>query len=73
LDKAGGVTFAMQDCVRDKLERQDRRLNGAYEALMGPVPEKRRAQLRNAQRKWIAFRDANREFYSDPQGGSRLV
>jgi uncharacterized protein YecT (DUF1311 family) len=70
LDKAGGVTFAMQDCIREELGRQDRRLNGAYEALMGSVPEKRRAQLRDAQRKWIAFRDANCEFYSDPQGGS---
>jgi uncharacterized protein YecT (DUF1311 family) len=70
LDKAGGVTFAMQDCISEELERQDRRLNGAYEALMRSVPEKRRAQLRDAQRKWIAFRDANCEFYYDPQGGS---
>jgi uncharacterized protein YecT (DUF1311 family) len=70
LDKAGGATFAMQDCISEELERQDRRLNGAYEALMGSVPEKRRAQLRDAQRKWIAFRDANCEFYYDPQGGS---
>jgi uncharacterized protein YecT (DUF1311 family) len=70
LDKAGGATFPMQDCISEELERQDRRLNGAYEALMGSVPEKRRAQLRDAQRKWIAFRDANCEFYYDPQGGS---
>ncbi|HEY6992323.1 MAG TPA: lysozyme inhibitor LprI family protein [Xanthobacteraceae bacterium] len=70
LDKTGGVTSAMQDCIREELERQDRRLNGAYQALMGSVPEKRRAQLRDAQRKWIAFRDANCEFYYDPQGGS---
>lgn len=70
LDKAGGVTSAMQDCIGEELERQDRRLNRAYEALMGSVPEKRHAQLRDAQRKWIAFRDANCEFYYDPQGGS---
>ena len=70
LDKSGGATFAMQGCISEELDRQDRRLNGAYEALMGSVPEKRRAQLRDAQRKWIAFRDANCEFYYDPQGGS---
>ena len=72
LDKAGGAinTFAMQDCIREELERQDRKLNGAYEALMRSVPEKRKTQLRDAQRKWIAFRDANCEFYYDPQGGS---
>ena len=70
LDKAGGATFAIQDCISEELERQDRRLNAAYRSLMGSVPERRRAQLRDAQRKWIAFRDANCEFYYDPQGGS---
>ena len=70
LDAAGGATFAMQDCISAELERQDRRLNEAYKALMGSVPEKRKAQLRDAQRKWIEFRDANCEFYYDPQGGS---
>jgi uncharacterized protein YecT (DUF1311 family) len=69
LDKAGGVTFAMQDCIAQELERQDRRLNAAYKALMTSVPEKRRAQLRDVQRKWIAFRDANCAFYLDPDGG----
>ena len=70
LDKAGGITSAMQECIRAELERQDRRLNAAYQALMGSVAEKRRAQLRDAQRKWIAFRDANCGFYYDPEGGS---
>ena len=70
LDKAGGATFAMQDCIREELERQDRRLNETYKALFDSLPEKRQAQLRDAQRKWIAFRDANCEFYYDPQGGS---
>ena len=59
LDKAGGITPAMQDCIAEELEHQDRRLNTAYQALMGSVSEKRRTQLRDAQRKWIAFRDAN--------------
>jgi uncharacterized protein YecT (DUF1311 family) len=70
LDKAGGVTPAMQDCIAEELERQDRRLNTTYQTLMGSVSEKRRTQLRDAQRKWIAFRDANCRFYFDPDGGS---
>jgi uncharacterized protein YecT (DUF1311 family) len=70
MDKSGGVTSAIEDCVREELERQDLRLNGAYKKLMDSLPEKRKAQLRDAQRKWIAFRDANCEFYYDPQGGS---
>ena len=37
--------------------------NGAYKVLMDSLPEKRKAQLRDAQRKWIEFRDANCEFY----------
>jgi uncharacterized protein YecT (DUF1311 family) len=70
LDKSGGVTLAMKDCIREELERQDLRLNGAYKNLMDSLPENRKAQLRDAQRKWIAFRDANCGFYYDPQGGS---
>ena len=42
LDKSGGVTFAMQACVADEFERQDKRLNAAYKALIGAVSEKRR-------------------------------
>jgi uncharacterized protein YecT (DUF1311 family) len=70
LDKAGGITSTMQDCIKGELERQDRKLNTAYQALMGSVSEKRRAQLRDAQRKWIAFREANCRFYFDSEGGS---
>lgn len=70
LEKAGGVTVAMQDCIKEELQRQDNRLGSAYKALMDSVSEKRRPQLRDAQRKWIAFRDANCKFYDDPQGGS---
>jgi uncharacterized protein YecT (DUF1311 family) len=70
LDKAAGGTPAMQECIMLEHERQDRRLNTSYEALIGSVTEERRAQLRDAQRKWIAFRDANCGFYFDPQGGS---
>src|SRR5215217_381010 len=70
LEKAGGVTPAIQDCISEELDLQDRRLNAVYQTLMGSVAEKRRALLRDAQRKWIAFRDANCEYYGDPEGGS---
>jgi uncharacterized protein YecT (DUF1311 family) len=70
LDKSGGVTFAMQACVADEFERQDKRLNAAYKALIGTVSEKRKTELRDVQRKWIAFLDANCSFYDDPEGGT---
>ncbi len=70
LDKSGGVTSAMQACIADERERQDKRLNAAYKALIGAVSEERKTELRSVQRKWIAFRDANCAFYDDPEGGS---
>lgn len=70
MEKSGGVTVAMQDCIADELALQDKRLNAAYKALMDKIPAKRKTQLRDAQRKWIAFRDGNCAFYADPDGGS---
>jgi uncharacterized protein YecT (DUF1311 family) len=70
MDKSAGVTPAMEDCIGEEFELQDRRLNRSYKALMASIPEKRRADLRDAQRKWVAFRDANCGFYYDPEGGS---
>ena len=67
LDKSGGVTSAMQACIADERERQDKRLNAAYKALIGAVSEERKTELRSVQRKWIAFRDANCAFYDDPK------
>ncbi|MGB9208795.1 MAG: lysozyme inhibitor LprI family protein, partial [Pseudolabrys sp.] len=52
LDKSGGVTSAMQACIADEFERQDKRLNAAYKALIGTVSEKRKTELRDVQRKW---------------------
>jgi len=74
MDQSGGVTSAMEDCISEEFELQDRRLNRSYKALMASIPE-RRPELRDAQRKWIAFRDANCGFYYDAEDGSatRLV
>jgi uncharacterized protein YecT (DUF1311 family) len=70
MDKSGGITSAREDCISEELELQDRRLNNSYKALMTSILQERRADLRDAQRKWIAFRDANCGFYYDPEGGS---
>jgi uncharacterized protein YecT (DUF1311 family) len=69
MDQSGGVTSEMEDCISGEFELQDRRLNRSYKALMASIPEKR-LELRDAQRKWIAFRDANCGFYYDAEGGS---
>jgi uncharacterized protein YecT (DUF1311 family) len=70
MGKSGGVTSAMLDCIATELQRQDARLNRAYKAAMAPLSAPRKKQLLAAQRAWLAFRDANCQFYADPEGGS---
>jgi uncharacterized protein YecT (DUF1311 family) len=45
-------------CVAEILDREDARLNRAYQASMARLPPPQRASLRNAQRRWIRDRDA---------------
>ena len=70
MDKAGGTTFGMIECISTEGQRQDAQLNKAYKALMAELPPPRRAQLLEAQRAWIKYRDANCAFYYDPDGGT---
>ena len=69
VDKSGGVTLAMLDCIAAELKTQDARLNGAYKKLGTQLTPARKKQLQAAQRLWIQYRDANCAFYSDPDGG----
>jgi uncharacterized protein YecT (DUF1311 family) len=70
LDKAGGVTVAMIDCIAAEHKRQDEQLNQNYKRLMASLSAERREALLEAQRAWLRFRDANCRFYYDPDGGS---
>lgn len=70
MDKSGGVTMDMIDCIVAETSRQDARLNRVYKAAMGSLSAERKKQLQTAQRAWIKFRDANCDFYYDPDGGS---
>lgn len=70
MDKAGGVTLSMVECMVSELGRQDKRLNTVYHALMAELAPPRKKQLQAAQRLWIQYRDANCSFYQDPEGGS---
>lgn len=71
MDKSGGVTIEMMDCIDAEIKRQDSRLNKVYKTLMAAdqTPE-RKKQLQATQRAWIKFRDLNCDFYHDPDGGS---
>lgn len=70
LDKSGGVTFEMRECISAEYERQDQLLNRNYQALMADLTPERKKQLQTAQRLWIQYRDANCQFYLDPDGGT---
>ena len=70
MDKSGGVTVEMIDCIDEELVSQDGRLNGAYKKLTKELSAARKAQLVAAQRLWLQFRDANCAFYWDPDGGT---
>lgn len=69
LDKASSTT-SMVECIGMEHDAQDAKLNTAYKTLMDSLSPDRRKQLRGAQRAWIAYRDANCEFYFDPDGGT---
>jgi uncharacterized protein YecT (DUF1311 family) len=60
----------MMDCIDAEIQRQDQRLNKVYKTLGIDLSDERKTQLRDAQRAWIKFRDANCGFYRDPDGGS---
>ena len=70
MDKSGGTTMGMIDCIDAEYRRQDVRLNKAYKALMADQTAPRKTQLQQAQRLWISYRDANCRFYDDPDGGT---
>ena len=59
MDESGGVTMNMLDCMGSEAEQQDARLNENYKAAMQALTPAQQTQLRDAQRLWIKFRDAD--------------
>lgn len=70
MDRSGGVTVNMLDCIGAETTRQDARLNRAYKDVMVSLTPERKKQLQEAQRAWIKYRDANCNFYADPNVGT---
>ena len=70
MNKSDGATATMIECITDEAKAQDARLNDHYKKLLATLTPPRKAQLQEAQRAWIRFRDLNCKFYVDPDGGS---
>lgn len=64
-------TVEMGACAERELTAADKRLNDAYQRLMQDErrDENARKLLRDAQRKWIPFRDAECGFVADEMRG----
>lgn len=70
MTKAAGVTVAMRACMGTELKLQDKRLNVAYQKLMGQQQAGLKNQLLEAQRAWLKFRDLNCAYHAGMQGGT---
>jgi len=56
----GRTQVGMQQCAADETARQDARLNRNYKAILDQLDSTDdKDAVRNAQRAWIAFRDAD--------------
>jgi uncharacterized protein YecT (DUF1311 family) len=70
MDESGGVTMNMLDCMGSETEQQGARLNQNYKAAMQALTPAQQTQLRDAQRLWIKFRDADCALLGSLTGGS---
>lgn len=62
------TTVAIVDCVAGLYESWDGKLNTAYGDAMSHLAPERAAALRDVQRAWLAYRDANCAFYRTGEG-----
>ncbi|MEJ2117081.1 MAG: DUF1311 domain-containing protein, partial [Alphaproteobacteria bacterium] len=67
----GQTTLGMANCHRREASVWDKRLNAQYKELMATLTPKAAKGLKNAQRAWIAFRNAYCDTVTLPfEGGS---
>ena len=58
----------MVECLNAKTAQWDKRLNAAYQNALKSAEPKQREQLRQAQRLWVRYRDANCAYYAGGEG-----
>lgn len=62
------ATADIVDCLNANTKTWDRRLSGAYKALMQRSDPGQKEPLKAAQRLWVQYRDANCGFYAAGEG-----
>ena len=69
MDKASS-TVAMSSCIQAETQLQDQHLNRVYKQLTAKLETGPKKSLRDVQRQWIAYRDANCKFHVQASGGT---
>lgn len=70
IDQSGATDPKILDCMSDEYDRQDKRLNQAYQKLLAQLTPERKKALQEVQRLWVKYTEANCNFYHDPNGGT---
>ena len=70
---AGDSSIATVECLTRKTAAWDASLNANYSAALRQVDLQQRDPLRQAQRLWIQYRDANCRFYGMREGSLRQI
>jgi len=63
-----GSTYEMVDCLNAQRAHWDKELTIAYQRAMKSATPQARTLLRDAERAWIKYRDANCSYYAAGEG-----
>jgi len=69
-ERCGDLTSTLEivECVIELYDEWDARLNSIYQVALDAQEGERRTALRDVQRAWLAYRDANCTFYRSGEG-----
>jgi len=68
LGECTGSTPEMVDCLSAQRTHWDKELTIAYQKAMKEAPKAQKDKLREAERAWIKYRDANCAYYAAGEG-----
>jgi uncharacterized protein YecT (DUF1311 family) len=69
---SGQTNRELIDGAIEHFEAADKKMNAAYQKLLGILDADGKSSLRDAQRAWISWRDAQAEFDSHQFGDGKL-
>ncbi|MDL2291167.1 lysozyme inhibitor LprI family protein [Desulfovibrio sp. OttesenSCG-928-F20] len=73
MDKAGGVTPDMLDCIASEAEQQEKQLNIVYKKVIAGLSKDRQEALKKAQRAWLQYRELYSGYLYNPDGGQIAI